>query len=263
MHPETPSSAETQYTEMEGGLAAFADEGVGPVLVCIHGIPGSSHDFRWIAPVLAPHMRVLRIDLQGFGGTPRAAHPDPDMNGMADFVRLFLDALEIDRVALLGHSLGGAIATQAAIDPRVLALVLVASAGPFSHRGHFPKTYKCLVPFSRIGLTRPLLTVLVKKVLQWAGFRIGNSDETALTTLECAASIDFNRHGETLSSIDKPTMVIWAEDDRMVEPRVSKTVTRIAPAGPRLHFDSGGHNIQKTRANEIAAALCPWLKAQY
>ena len=104
---------------------------------------------------------------------------------------------------------------------------------------------------------------MIKKVLQWAGFRIGNSDETALTTLECAASIDFKRHGETLASIDKPTMVIWAEDDRMVEPRVSKTVTRFAPAGPRLHFDSGGHNIQKTRANEIAAALCPWLKAQY
>jgi pimeloyl-ACP methyl ester carboxylesterase len=79
MHPDSPSSAETQYIEMEGGVTAFKDEGSGPVLICIHGIPGSSRDFRWLTPVLVPHLRVLRIDLPGFGKTQRAAHPSPDM----------------------------------------------------------------------------------------------------------------------------------------------------------------------------------------
>lgn len=263
MHPDSPSKAETQYIEMAGGMAAYTDEGSGPALLCIHGIPGAGHDFRWLAPALITYLRVLRIDLPGFGRTSRAAHPSPDMDRMAEFIKQFLDSMEIDRVALLGHSLGGTIATQAATDRRVFALVLVASAGPFSHRGHFPKTYRFFEPFSRNGFTRPLLTAMVKHVLKWAGFRIGNSDETAITTLECAAAIDFKRHGKTLKSIDKPTMIIWAEDDRMVEPRVGETLKSIAPAGPRLHFDSGGHNIQKTRANEIAEALGPWVNERY
>ncbi len=81
--------------------------------------------------------------------------------------------------------------------------------------------------------------------------------------MQCAASIDFERHAEMLKSIDKPTMIFWAEDDRMVEPRVSKSLIKIAPVGPRIHFHSGGHNIQKTKANEIAETLCPWLNERY
>jgi pimeloyl-ACP methyl ester carboxylesterase len=263
MHPEKPSKAETQFIEMPGGAAAYTDEGSGPVLVCVHGIPGSIFDFRWLEPALSNHLRVLRVDLPGFGKTPRTAHPSPDMDSMADFILQFMDSMRLDSVTILGHSLGGAIATQAAaIDERIVALVLVSSAGPYSHRGHFPKTYRFLVPFAHNPVTRPLIVSMGRKTLRWAGFHIGNSEETVLTALECASSIDFKRHGETLKGLTKPTTVIWAKDDRIVEPRVSEILKEIAPAGPRLHFDTGGHNIQKTRAIEIAKMLCPWIQEE-
>lgn len=182
-----------------------------------------------------------------------------DMDGMAKFIWQFLDALQIEKVALLGHSLGGVIATHAATDDRVSALTLVSSAGPFSHRGHFPKTYRFLAPFSRHWATRWLVIAMIRPAMELAGFRKGVSDETVVTSLQGAANIRFAQHGETLSSLDKPTFVAWAQDDRVVEPRVSEAVVAIAPAGPRLHFDKGGHNLQKTRAVEIAERLCPWM----
>jgi pimeloyl-ACP methyl ester carboxylesterase len=260
MHPDQPSSAETRFLELKGGVVAYTDEGSGPILLCIHGIPGSKADFRWLAPALIPKLRVLRIDLPGFGDTPRAAHPYPGMESMALFVLQFIEAMNIERFALLGHSLGGAIATQAATDDRVFALALLSSAGPYSHRGHFPKTYKFLVPFANNPFSRPLIVFLGKKILRWVGFRIGDSDENLLAALECAASIDFKQHGDTLNLLAKPTMVAWAKDDRMVESKVGESLTQISPPGPRLYFDTGGHNIQKTRAIEIADTLCPWVQ---
>ena len=259
MHPDQPSSTETKYINMAGGSAAYTDEGSGPILVCIHGMPASGRDFRWLAPSLLPDLRVIRLDLPGFGGTTRAAHPNPDMDGMAEFIWQFFDALHIEKAALLGHSLGGAVATHAATDDRVRALVLISSAGPFSHRGHFPKTYRFIAPFSRHWATRWLVVAMARLIMEFAGLRKGFSDETVVTSLQGAANIRFAQHGETLKSLNKPTFVAWAQDDRVVEPRISEAAVEIAPLGPRLHFDKGGHNIQKTRAIEIAETLCPWM----
>ncbi len=259
MHPEHPSSAQTEYIDLPGGPAAFKDEGSGPTIVCIHGMPASSRDFRWLAPALLPDLRVIRIDLPGFGRTPRAAHPDPDMDGMVEFIWQLFDALQIEKVAILGHSLGGVIATHAAKDGRVRALILLSSAGPFSHRGHFPKTYRFFAPFSRHWATRWFVIAMARPAMEFAGFRKGASDETVVTSLQGAANIRFKQHGETLGLLEKPTFVTWAQDDRVVERKVSEVVAKIAPDGPRLKFDKGGHNIQKTRAVEIAEALCPWM----
>ncbi len=149
MHPDQPSSTETKYIDMAGGRAAYTDEGSGLILICIHGMPASKLDFRWLSPSLVPKLRVISLDLPGFGDTPRATHPPLDMDGMARFVWQFIDALQIERAALLGHSMGGVVATHAATDNRVRALALVSSAGPFPNRSYYPKTCRFLAPFSR------------------------------------------------------------------------------------------------------------------
>jgi len=260
MHPDIPSSAETQYLEMAGGAVAYTDEGSGPVLICIHGIPGSKRDFRWLAPALVPHLRVIRIDLPGFGNTPRALHPGPHANSMAEFIWQFLEGMHLTKVTILGHSLGGVIAARAATDNRVNALVLLSSAGPFSHRGHYPKTYHLIDPLTRYWATRWFIIILGRQALKIAGFHSAFSDENIITGIQCAASIVFTKHAETIKTINKPTMVAWARDDKMVEPCVSDALVNIAPNGPRLEFNEGGHNIQKTKAIEIGETLCPWMK---
>ena len=57
MHPDQPSSAETRFLELKGGVVAYTDEGSGPRLLCIHGRPGSKADLRWLVPVLTPKLR--------------------------------------------------------------------------------------------------------------------------------------------------------------------------------------------------------------
>jgi pimeloyl-ACP methyl ester carboxylesterase len=100
--------------------------GQGPAVVLLH--EGIADSRMWDAQVeaLAPRHRVVRLDFRGFG---RSEPPPGAYSNGRDVVGL-LDALRIDRAALVGASMGGNVAVQVAVahPERVSALVLVASA---------------------------------------------------------------------------------------------------------------------------------------
>ena len=76
MRPEHPSDPPLRQLAKEAGALSYTDEGTGVPLVCLHGGPGSVRDFRWIAPVLTEHFRVIRTEQPGFGGTPSPPVPN-------------------------------------------------------------------------------------------------------------------------------------------------------------------------------------------
>lgn len=106
--------------------------GAGPALLLLHGFTGSAATWADLAARLAPHRRLVAIDLIGHGQS--AAPDDPARYGMgrcvADLLAL-LDTLEIARADVLGYSMGGRVALQlaAAAPGRVSALV-VESGSP-------------------------------------------------------------------------------------------------------------------------------------
>jgi len=121
---------------------AFEERGHGErPLLLIHGFTGFRQDFATQLPGLAEHGRVLAPDLRGHGESARTG--DPASYGFAqltaDLLGL-LDALDIERCDLLGHSMGGMIALRAtlAAPERIASLVLMDTApGPlgFIDRG--------------------------------------------------------------------------------------------------------------------------------
>ena len=106
--------------------------GHGQDLVLIHGIgPGTSipANFDTVFHRLAQNFRVTGIDLIGFGGSSRKIEsPYFDVALWIDQVSHVLDVLGFDRVALLGHSAGGAIALKVASQNRRVTEV-ISSAG--------------------------------------------------------------------------------------------------------------------------------------
>lgn len=103
-------------------------EGSGDPIVLIHGFPMTREVWDAQAAQLAPHMRVIRPDLRGMG---RSSVPDGPylMETLAGDIAAVLDALAIDRVAIVGHSLGGyvAMAFCRMYTERVTRLALVCS----------------------------------------------------------------------------------------------------------------------------------------
>lgn len=109
----------------------MSDEGVTRTLVALHGNFASS---RWWVDLLAAPpagWRVLAPDLPGFAGTP---HSGPvSIGAYADRVQDWLRAQGVTRPALLGHSLGGAVALEvAARDPQALSGLVLAASAPLS-----------------------------------------------------------------------------------------------------------------------------------
>jgi len=82
-----------------------------PVLVMLHGFPGSSFDWRRVVPALAPRWRVLTFDFLGFG---LSAKPDQaySLFAQADLVEELLAAHGVTRAALLAHDMGDTVAAE-------------------------------------------------------------------------------------------------------------------------------------------------------
>ena len=112
----------------------------GPTFVCVHGLGGSLVNWALVAPGLARHGRVLALDLAGFGITdPKGRATDVGSN--RKLLDEFIQALALQRVTLVGNSMGGMVSLiQAVHSPKTVEkLILVDAAFPRTRsvRGQF------------------------------------------------------------------------------------------------------------------------------
>jgi pimeloyl-ACP methyl ester carboxylesterase len=107
-------------------LLAHDDLGSGPPVVLLHaGVADRSMWSEHVEPLVRAGYRVLALDLPGFGDTPAADQPPWDA------VLETLDAADVDRFALVGNSMGGALALIIAVlVPKRVTAVAVVSAPP-------------------------------------------------------------------------------------------------------------------------------------
>ena len=240
----------------KGRALAYTDEGAGPhVLLAIPGLPGSLRDFRWLAPALHSDFRLVRIELPGYGQSQRDGYQGMSIAERAEPVRALMEALKLPSATLLGHSSGGTVVAHLAHHAPSLVdrCVLIASNGP---RAHYPvRTYKALCSLLGSSPGRALMRPVLRRVYRAFGFPAHLSDDERIYTTLDAAATDFSAHRENLQAMRQPTLVAWASDDHLIGADVFEELAAIAPAGPRIRFAEGGHNIQKTRAIELAEAI--------
>ncbi|HZU88003.1 MAG TPA: alpha/beta fold hydrolase [Stellaceae bacterium] len=116
---------------------SYREAGSGPPLVLLHGIGGSAASFRDQLVGLAAQFRMLAWDAPGYGGSTPLAAAAPDAGAYAAALERWLDALGLDRIHLLGHSLGALIAVRfAAEQPR--RVVTLTLSGVARGHGHLP-----------------------------------------------------------------------------------------------------------------------------
>ena len=258
-----PSDPPLRTLPMASGPACYTDEGEGPALIAIHGLPASARDFRWLAPRVSEHLRFIRLELPGFGGTPSSTHPDPSPKGRARFILEFVEELGLTgverRPVLLGHSMGG-VAACAAVDlaPDAFSgLALIASPGLRPHRqlARFPAgpLYSAL----RRPWVASALAPVVRRGFERVGFK-GYPDTEIHRSVACVAHTSIARHARNIRALSLPTLTAHCEDDPLIEADILDTLSHAVPPGPRLRWAKGGHNPQKTHAEELGRALVEW-----
>jgi len=111
--------------DVNGARLWYDESGNGPAVLLLHGGLGDSGLWEPVVPLLAERFRTIRTDLRFFG---RSTGPAVPWSWQEDVVGV-LDALGIDRAALVGLSMGGRLALDVALaqPERLWALGLVAS----------------------------------------------------------------------------------------------------------------------------------------
>lgn len=125
---------------LDGKELSYLSAGEGPPLVLLHTIGGSAAEYTRIAPYLSSRFRVVALDLPGHGKSYQLDEFDPLPN-IAETIVGVLDKLEIDRANIVGNSMSGTNAIEAAIlyPERVKKIALISGTGPWAEQPGLPK----------------------------------------------------------------------------------------------------------------------------
>lgn len=116
-----------------------------PPIVFLHGMGDAASVWLGIAPFLCDRARVLGIDLRGHGESDWSVKQEYRIGSYAADVDALLDVLGLDRVSLVGHSLGGAVAIRyAAKHPERIRSMIIVDHGPDTVASSSDHIYKSI-----------------------------------------------------------------------------------------------------------------------
>lgn len=215
--------------------------GDGAPLVYFHG-GGTFHGFEW-ARALAGEFRIYCPYHPNFGESAEA-----DFAGIGDYVahyELLFPALGLDSFHLSGASMGGHMAARyAAANPLdVEKLVLVSPAGLDSERASMPD-FSQIAPHDIPGMfvTDPLWLAPywpAEPSAEWQAVRAREAAAAFASREDLAATGHLLRAG--LKGFDRPTLLLWGEDDRVVPLGYAQDWQDLLPQAELAVIPGGSH----------------------
>ena len=258
-------------------LTNYHDLGSGAPVVLIHGSgPGVSAWANWrlTLPALAESFRVIAPDVLGFGYTERPPGARYDLDTWTDHLVGFLDALGLDRVSLVGNSLGGALALSLATrhPERVERLVLMGSVGvsfPITAGldkvwGFEPSLANMRTLLNVFAHDHTLVNDDLARLRLAAATRPGVQEAyAAMFPAPRQASVDAMTIDEDLvRAIGQPTLLVHGRDDRVIPLATSLRLHELIDDS-RLHvFGPCGHWVQIEHATAFNRMLADFLRSR-
>jgi pimeloyl-ACP methyl ester carboxylesterase len=242
----------TTHTVPNGDIVtSFHDEGSGDVLLLLHGFTGSKLDFHDQIGWFTDRHRVLAPDQRGHGESTNLGRADAySIDVLVDDLAGFLDAIDVERCHLLGHSMGGMVAMRFALkhSDRLKSLILMDTAAepltifPQALREQLAKDVRANGCASRIAAMREMpMSEAQARGREYLGTEEHwRRIETKLNQMDPEAWValgnDMSKQQAVLprlSALRMPTTVIVGEQDvPFVEPSA-----KMAKAIPDAHLE--------------------------
>jgi pimeloyl-ACP methyl ester carboxylesterase len=265
-----------RFIDVPGARLHVVERGQGPALLLVHGLAGQLCHFTFgMVDELATQYRVVAVDRPGSGYSVRAPGASAALGAQADVLAALIDALELGRPVVVGHSLGGAVALALAQrhPERVAGLLLVA---PLTH-----PVREISPVFKGIDIAKPWMRTLVAWTLA-VPFGIAKRDEVlqvifgpesvpndfatrggGLLTLRpshfvaactdlAAIPTDLEAMTQRYATMRLPVSIVYGRDDRILNPREQGEALAAKLPGARLTLIDGGHMLPITAPGVIA-----------
>ena len=267
------------------GVESFVrEEGEGPAVVCMHGVPSSSFLYRKVLPALAEHgLRGIAFDLPGLGLASRPDDFDYSWTGLGAFATAAVDALGLDRFHLVVHDVGGPVGFElaAAMPDRIESmtvlntLVDVASfKKPMSMRSFESPT---LGPIYLKTLSRPAFRLLMKmqgigdmskvpKAELDAYVGLLKRDDGGKAFLQIMQGFETTPEKQTLyrstlADGQYPVQVVWGEQDSALKVDTFGEAARRAAGVDTIHRLPAKHFLQEDQAGAVADLVAAFVSS--
>lgn len=264
---------------LHGHKLSYVDSGSGQAILFVHGLLGSHRNWRHLVDRLDNTNRVIVPDLFGHGASEKH-EGDYSPSAQAATLRDLINRLDIDRVTIVGHSLGGGISLAFCylFPDRVERLVLVGTGGlgrevsPALRAATLPVADWVLPviasPWVRGGaeLVGRGLSLFGWRASQdiraaWEGFT-ELSDADARRAFLATTRAVMNSHGQTIAAheyllelAELPVLVVWGTNDMVIPVDHAKRLGELAPECRVEIFDGAGHFPHLDRPDRFADVL--------
>lgn len=243
----------------------YAEQGDpdGVPLVLVHGWTDSWRSFEPVLPHLPPSIHAFALTLRGHGDAERPEDGYTVAELAADVVA-FMDAIGVERAILLGHSLGGWIVQQLAIDhpERVLAAVLAGAFATPADNPAVPTLREVMLDplpdpvdeasaraFQEGTTARPLapgqLDVFVRESTKVPR-------RVWIAVYEGFAGLDL---ADSWPSIDAPTLLLWGDQDAMATRQDQDRLVGAIPDARLVVYEGAGHALHWEEPERFAAEV--------
>ncbi len=257
------------------------EQGSGPTVLLVHGLPGTAYDWRELSRELAARgYRALAIDRSGYGHSDPSPQGDYSLRRNAAEVSDLMDVMDLRDVILVGWSYGGATAAVVAEQrpERLSHLVLMGTGGPSGPDDTGPESNAVMEllysqPVLRWRSTVPPIGRGLIQVLSVQAFSEQSMPEWWIPTVVA----NFQRwdtlmtyRGEMFGfevdesfdyrDIELPTLLLHGDDDRLAPIEISRYLVTLIPGAQLGETPGGSHMLPVTHAPEMAdqiAAFAP------
>lgn len=275
---------DVQRVTIHGHERAYIKAGEGPALLLIHGLGCDSSTWAPVIEKLARKYTVIAPDLLGHGASakPRA---DYSIGGFANGMRDLLTVLGVDKVTVVGHSLGGGVAMQFAYQfpERTQRLVMVGTGGVGPEVTPLIRAFTLPGAHQVLGLaTLPGIRHLGKAGLELLR-RTGSShtrdlgeiaaiyesfrDPKTRTAVRQVTRAVVDLRGQMITMVDRaylteamPMLVVWGRHDMVIPHTHTDKLSLIAPGAVIEVMENSGHFPHKDHPDRFVKVLDSFIR---
>jgi pimeloyl-ACP methyl ester carboxylesterase len=238
----------------------YLDEGTGKIVLFLHGWQDNLHTFDYLVYLLSPTLRIIRLDLPGFGKS-EVPKETWDLDHYVGFVKDFIQKLNIQVDTLVGHSFGGRIAIKGEATKNLQAqkIILICSAGIAKNRTFRNSLLKILAKIGGLITCIPPLIFwreeLRKRVYSFIGSDYLNTGKLKETFLKIISE-DLSASAKKITT---PTLLIWGESDTETPLSDGKQLSRLIHNSKLEVISGAGHFVHKEKSQEVAKLVQEFL----
>ncbi|SHM92006.1 alpha/beta fold hydrolase [Gracilibacillus kekensis] len=238
-----------------------------PTILLLHGFLASTYCFRKLIPLLEKNYQLIAIDLPPFGKSEKSDSCLYSYDHMVDVISFILRTLDINKITIIGHSMGGQIALRYTFQYKEqIQHLFLLSPTSFMRKSHLFSRFICHNPFSPFIAHQLLKRKGVYEMLRHSMYHDQFITDEMLQQYKepfldkkiypCLIKILNDHQGDLseyeLLNIHTPCTILWGKNDEIIPFTIGYELLRFLPNSSLTLLDKIGHLIPEEAPNYIA-----------